>query len=276
MGDNTARMYTIQMKYKFKMGRSLKQKYFGIREFFEKYPNEDTCEKAILDSKYPDGFKCRHCEHDKFHRLKDENSKRRRLIICSKCKKQESITKETMFYGSKQSLHNWFLAIFYMTQTKKGISAYQLSKHLKIAHSSAILMMNKIRFQMTEDAIKYQIGGPEGIVLADEFEMGRKKETKQDVLALLEKKSGKLGRVRFTLLEDRKLQTIEKVLICQVAKGTTLHTDGKKGNIKLSNRNYNRIVQVVQVSHAEENYTYKFLEELDMIIGNLKTWYRAP
>ena len=167
------------MNYKRKkMSVAMKQNYFGIKEFFEKFPNEESCEKEIFDLKYAEGYCCNQCEHDKYHRLKSPSAKRKRLIVCSNCKKQESITKDTIFYGSKQPLHNWFLAIFFMTQTKKGISAYQLSKHLKIAHSSAILMMNKIRFQMTEDAINYQIGGPNAIVLADEFEVGRKEEQK--------------------------------------------------------------------------------------------------
>jgi transposase-like protein len=263
------------MNSNYKLPAGMRKEYFGFKEFMKKFPNEKACEEELLKIKYPDGYKCKSCKHEVYHRLKSTLPKRSRLIICSKCKTQESLTSGTIFQYTKQPLHNWFIAIFLVTQTKKGISSYLLSKHLNVTHSTGFLMLHKIRHEMTEDAITYQIGGENAIVEADEIEIGGENSIKQEVLVLLEKENGKLHRVRFAAIADKKFETIEKNIICQVKKGTTLHTDGKKGNLKLSIRNRKRISKVIQVSHREENYTYEFLKDLDTIVSNLKTWYKG-
>ena len=263
------------MYSKYKLPADVRINYFGLKEFMKKFPDADACKKEIFNIKYPNGYKCKKCNNEKYHKLKSKSRKRSRLIICSHCKSQESLTSGTIFYGTKQSLHNWFIAIFLITQTKKGISAYLLSKHLNVTHSTAHLMLHKIRYEMTEDAIIYQIGGINSIVEVDEIEIGGENSQKQSVLVLLEKKNGKIRRIRFAPIPDKKFETIEKNIIYQVAKGTTLHTDGKKGNLRLSLRNRKRISKVVQVSHKEENYSYEFLKDLDTIVSNLKMWYRG-
>ena len=161
---------------------------------------------------------------------------------------------------------------------KKGISALLLSKHINVAHSTALMMLHKIRRSMEEDMVNYKLGGEDKIVEADEIEIGGKNSKKQDVLVLLEKQKSvtkeELGRIRFVLLPDKQTKSIELALIPLIEKGTTIRVDGKKAYTKLAQRYFNRI-GLDQVAHWEENYQHEHLKDLNMIVGNLKTWYRG-
>ena len=101
------------------------KKYFGVREFVKRFPTEESCEAKLFSLKYPNGFICQKCQHDKFYQLHGQKLKRKRLLQCRSCKKQTSITAGTVFEGTKISLYQWFWAIFLMTQTKKGISGWR-------------------------------------------------------------------------------------------------------------------------------------------------------
>ena len=250
--------------------------YFGAIQFAKQFPDEVSCEKRLLELKYPKGFSCSRCGHDKYYRLNGTSFKRSRLLQCQKCKKQESITSDTVFEGSKVSLYQWFWAIFFITQGKKGISGCQLSKHIEVSEATARLMLYKLRKEMEEDAITYQIGGPDAIVEMDEFEIGGVgSKAKQNTLILLEKqKNQQLGRVRFAPLADETTKSLEMNAMPQLASGTKLHTDGKKTYKKLAQRYWSRI-DLMQIAHWEENHSHTFLKDLNTIVGNMKTWYRG-
>lgn len=261
------------MSYKLK--KRQRDAYFGVQEFTKRFRNEADCENELFDIKYSDGYSCKKCANDKYYRLRGKGFKRSRLIQCTICKAQESLTGGTIFHGSKLPLLKWFWAIFFVSQTKKGISANLLSKQLKVAYSTALLMLYKIRREMEENAIEYKIGGPGKVVQADEIEIGGVGSQKQSVLILLEKEKNKIGRVRFAPIPDKTTETIERYLIPQIEKDTILHVDGRKAYFSIKNRNYDRISELVQVAHWEENYSHEFLKELNKIVSNLKTWYRG-
>ena len=208
--------------------------------------------------------------------MKSLKLKRKRLLECKKCGKQESMTADTIFHSTKLPLLKWFWAFYLISQTKKGISGCALSRKIKVSESTALLMLYKIRKVMEEAAITYQIGGPESIVDADEIEIGGVGSTKQNVLILLEKskKTGKLGRVRFAPMVDKTVKSLELQLIPQIAKATELRTDGKNTYKRLAQK-YFKNFDLKQMAHWEENHTYYFLRDLNTIVGNLKTWYRG-
>ena len=128
---------------------------------------------------------------------------------------------------------------------------------------------------MQEDVVSYRIGGENCIVEADEITIGGKNGKKQTVLVLLEKKpNGKKGRVRFIPITNKKTQTIEKVLIPLIKRGSILHTDGNPTYKLLANR-YSNYLTLKAVSHWEENHEHQFLKDINMIIGNFKRWYQG-
>ena len=258
----------------YKPTKEVRDQYFTYKKFFKRFPNETACEKHLMQLKYSKGFECERCNNTKFYKLKGKQLKRRHIIQCSSCKKQESITKGTLFMHSKVSLEDWFFAFFAMSQTKKGISSLLLSKHINVAHSTALMMQHKIRRSMQENVVDYQIGGENRIVEVDEIEIGGKNNTKQSVLVLLEVEQRRLGRVRFVPLTDKTRNSIELSLVPLIAKGTKLHTDGNKVYSKIASCNF-QYLSHKGVAHWEENHQHEFLQDINMVIGNLKRWYRG-
>ena len=220
------------------------------------------------------GIAVKNVGNTKFHRLKGK-PKRARVLECRNCKKQESLTSNTIFEKTRTPLQKWFYVMFCMSQSKKGRSVSQLSKEIHINEATVLLMVSKIRKSMEEDMVSYQIGGENCIVEADEIEIGGKKKQKQTILALLEKNPNqKKGRLRLVPIKNKQADTIEKTLIPLIKKGSTLHTDGNSVYSLLAQR-YPQYFKLKAVTHWEENFRHEFLKDINMIIGNLKRWYRG-
>jgi len=239
-------------------------------EFSKNFSSEEDCGEYLLSIKYPEGFKCPKCFHKEYYRLKNNRS---RVLQCKKCKKQESLTANTIFHGTRTSLLKWFWAFYFVSQHKKGISSVQLGKDIGVCDMTAWLMLMKIRKSMQENVVKYQIGGPDQEVQAYEIDIGGIGSEKQKILTLLEiDTNGKIARVRFSPLKDKSSNTIELTLLPMVKKGTCIKTDGNPAyNFLEKSMN----LSLIKVAHWEENHEHIHLKELNMIVGNLKNWYRG-
>ena len=103
------------------------QKGISLNAFLSLYGTEDQCFDALYQWRWPNGFLCPHCGHDRCCQL---NS--RKLQQCNRCHRQTSITAGTIFDSTKLALTLWFQAIYLMTQDKKGVSAMKLHRHLGV------------------------------------------------------------------------------------------------------------------------------------------------
>lgn len=72
------------------------------------------------------------------------------MIQCHRCRHQASLTARTLFEKTKLSLTTWFLAIFLLTQSKTGISAMALLRHLGVTYNTAWLLTHKLIGAMRE------------------------------------------------------------------------------------------------------------------------------
>jgi transposase-like protein len=121
------------------------QKGMSLPEFLKKYASENACWEALFKLRWPDGFRCPECEHHSHCRLKS-----RKLIQCHRCHHQTSLTANTVFSHTKLPLTTWFLAIFLLTQSKSGLSAMALSRHLGVSYNTAWLVKHKLMQTMRE------------------------------------------------------------------------------------------------------------------------------
>jgi transposase-like protein len=76
-------------------------------------------------------------------------------------------------HGSHTPLIKWFWAIYLTAHDKRGISALQLKKELRVAYQTAWLMLHKIRHAMGERDDLYQL---KGIAETDETYVGGSKK----------------------------------------------------------------------------------------------------
>jgi len=121
------------------------QKGLSLPKFIEKYGSEASCRDALFKLRWPEGFRCPECGNATYCTLKE-----RSLFQCHRCHHQASLTARTLFEKTKLPLTTWFLAIFLLTQSKTGLSALALGRHLGVSYKTAWLVKHKLMEAMRE------------------------------------------------------------------------------------------------------------------------------
>lgn len=121
------------------------QKGISIHKFISIYGSEEQCQKRLFTMRWPMGYRCPECGHDKYCQLKS-----RPLYQCNRCHHQASLTAGTLFAASKLPLRTWFLAIYLLTQEKNGISALELSLQIGVSYNTAWRVKHKLMQTMKE------------------------------------------------------------------------------------------------------------------------------
>ncbi len=98
------------------------QKGISLNAFLSLYGNEDQCCDALFQWRWPNGFLCPHCAHDRCCQLNT-----RKLQQYNRCHHQTFITAGTIFETTKLPLTVWFQGLYFMTQDKKGASTMPAS-----------------------------------------------------------------------------------------------------------------------------------------------------
>jgi len=121
------------------------QQGLSLQEFIAEYGSEEQCQKALFKWRWPKGFKCPKCGHDRYCTLKS-----RKLFQCNCCRSQISVTSDTIFDSTKLPMTTWFLGIYLVTQSKVSVSALSLKRTLGVSYNTALLMKHKIQQVMKE------------------------------------------------------------------------------------------------------------------------------
>lgn len=81
------------------------------------------------------------------------------LYQCNDCHHQTSVTAGTILHRTHVPLTKWFLAFYFVTHDKRGISAVQLSKTLDVTYKTAWYMIKRIRCAMKQRDINCMLLG---------------------------------------------------------------------------------------------------------------------
>src|SRR5271155_4927837 len=124
---------------------------------------------------WPNGAYCPRC--GSFDRITPVKGGRPGLRRCGPCKREFTVTVGTIFERSHVKLHMWFQAAHLMASSKKGISAHQLHRTLKVTYKTAWFMEHRLREAMRELHV-IKLGGEGEIVEIDETYIGGKERNK--------------------------------------------------------------------------------------------------
>src|SRR6266540_3054716 len=114
----------------------------SLIEFQRRFPDEKACAAYLAEARWPNGFRCPDCGHDKGWELATKAF----TWECALCGKQTSVTAGTVMHASKLPLTAWFWAAYLMTTHSNGIAALQLQKQLGLgSYKSAWLLCGKQR-----------------------------------------------------------------------------------------------------------------------------------
>ena len=131
----------------------------------DEFGTDEQC-RAVLESlRWPNGVACPRCGS-----LGVSTLTKRPVYDCNDCRYQFSVTAGTIMHDSHLPLRKWFIAIYLMTESKKGISALQLHRTLGVARRTAWYLSHRIREAMANDPLE----GPTlfGVVEVDETLVG--------------------------------------------------------------------------------------------------------
>jgi len=159
----------------------------NLINLIQHYSDESKCRKYLEALKWHEGIKCPRCGSAKISHIEKRNQ-----YDCDECRYQFSVTAGTIFHDSHLPLWKWFLAVYLMTESKKGISANQLKRSLAISYKTAWYLCHRIRKAISETTDKPLLNG---IVEVDETYVGGKYDRrrkrgpweKQAVVGLLQR-----------------------------------------------------------------------------------------
>jgi transposase-like protein len=145
----------------------LKEQDINLVNLIERYHSEDSCRARLEELRWPDGVECPRCESKNIARMDD-----RHQYQCRSCRYQFSVTAGTIFHDTHLPLWKWFLAIYLIVESKKGISANQLKRMIDVSYKTSWYLRHRIRVALNE--VDAQL--LKGIVEADETFVGGKVE----------------------------------------------------------------------------------------------------
>ena len=138
-----------------------------IMKLMDKFGTDDACREVLEEMRWPDGVTCPQCQSKSISRVEKLH-----IFDCNSCRHQFSVTSGTMFHDSHLPLRKWFVAIFLIVESKKGMSANQLKRVLGVSYKTAWYLCHRIRAAMTN-------GTPEllrGIIEIDETWVGGRRK----------------------------------------------------------------------------------------------------
>ena len=124
-----------------------------LSEFMNRFGTEEHCRDYLAAQRWPDGFVCPKCGHKHSCRLSNG------LYQCTHCHRQTSVTAGTVLHHSHVSLRKWFLAFYFVSQDKRGVSAVQLSNQIGVTYKTAWSMLRRIRSAMGQRDAAHLLSG---------------------------------------------------------------------------------------------------------------------
>lgn len=135
----------------------------NIVEIIRRFEGQEDCIAHLENLRFDRKPYCPLCESHNVAKKREKGRVGR--WNCHSCGSSFSVLSGTIFAGTRTPLIKWFLAIALVVNARKGISSYQLSRHLGISQDNAWRMLHKIRQEMMEELTGLTL---KGIVEADE------------------------------------------------------------------------------------------------------------
>jgi transposase-like protein len=230
----------------------IKMDFRTLVEFVDYFKDEQTCQEHFTKIRFRNGEYCPHCGHSRIYRFK--NGPRYR---CAKCRKDFTIKTGTVFGESKLPLRKWFIAIYLLSTSNKGISSVQLAKQVGVTQKTAWFMDHRIR-----SALKQGKGLLSGTIELDETYVGGKEKNKHRIKRIggTQGRNAKVktpvfglmqrnGEVRAVVTGDVRMRTIEKYIVRNAKPSSKLYTDDFTSYSRLD-----KLFQHEVVQHAAGEY----------------------
>jgi transposase-like protein len=198
----------------------------------QEYSDEDKARELLEKLLWPKGVICPHCKFNEVYKItaktKSKEPTRKGVYCCAACRKQFSVTVNTVFESSHIPISKLVQAIFIICSSKKSISAHQLHRMLKITYKSAWFLAHRIRHAFGDNLNPQKLTGT---VEVDETFVGGKGDArtkgirKTPVVALIERD----GRMHTRVVSSVSQKNLGQCLAECVEKSAIVNTDDHPG-----------------------------------------------
>jgi len=226
------------------------------------FSDEQVCIDTVARLRWPNGPECPACGHKEHYYLATQKRWK-----CKECYKQFTVKLGTIFEDSPIKLDKWLTALWMLVNCKNGVSSYEIAKAIGITQKSAWFVLHRLRFALQTGSIT-KLGGNGAPVEVDETFIGGKarfmhKEKRQRlsrdggmqgghgkavVMGLLERG----GKVKATVIPQRKHNIPENIVREMVQPGAEVHTDEFPGYYNLKDGYVHKVVNHLE-GYVKEN-----------------------
>ena len=147
------------------------RKGMSLIEIMDLFPDDETAEKWVEDTRWANGKFCPHCGSLDVYERKNRKPQPYR---CRDCTKYFSPKTGTVMQGSNHGYRIWAIAIYLMTTSIKGVSSMKLHRDLNMTQKSAWMLAHKIRESFDNNPTGLLTGPAE----VDEVYIGGKEKNK--------------------------------------------------------------------------------------------------
>ena len=229
-------------------------KFDSPLEIADYFHTEGICKAAIAQERWGDGAAvCPYCGCTHTYMTKEGR------YICKDCHRHFSVLVGTIFENTKVSLRKWFLAMYIVSCTKKGMSSCQLAREIKVTQKTAWFMLHKIRglFGISDDIEldgevemdEMYLGGRE----TNKHEskkvagtQGRSTKTKTPIFGMIQRD----GKVVAMKVENTQGATLLPIVGQFVKEGATTYTDELSAYNGLTKEGYDHLI----VNHGKREF----------------------
>lgn len=201
----------------------------SIIELLEAFPTEQTCIEQLEMIRWGGNPVSPYDPTSQVYKCKNN------LYRCKNTGKLFNVRTNTFFASSKVPLRKWFMAIWLIMNSKKGVSSYQLSRDLGVTQKTAWFMNHRIRetFKVenegqVQDCVEIDetfVGGKNKNRHKDkkvEKCQGRSFKDKTPVFGMLQRNGAVIAKV----VKDTTVPSLQPVLFQYVVEKSFLFTDG--------------------------------------------------
>ena len=240
-----------------------------FQEMDDWFRDEAACRDYVRRLRWPAGFVCPHCGAADVAWIMSDD-----LMRCRSCRRRTSLTAGTIFEGTRKPLRTWFMAMWFVTSQKNGVSALGLQRTLGLgSYETAWTWLHKLRRAMvrpgrdrlsgTVEADETYVGGPE------KDKWGREIESKSIVAVAAEEDGKGIGRIRLRRIKDVSADSLLPFIRDAVVPGAVLHTDGWSGYTGLKSAGYKHKVSVIS---AGPDPAHEVMPRVHSVAALLKRW----
>lgn len=241
---------------------------FSVREFFQRFPDDDACLNHVMEVRYGMRGDCPHCGVETtFHRIES-----RKAYAGAACGCHVYPCADTIFKDSRTPLQIWFYAIFLFVTMRHGVSGKELQRQLGVTYKTAWRIGQQIRDLMAK-ADGFDILS--GHIEADESYVGGHRPGKRGrgaagkTIVMGVKERG--GKMTTEVVPNVKLPTLRKVINERVEKGSVVSTDELFSYNLLTGDGY----QHGTVKHGRKQWA-KYDDENDVLhhVNHVESFWR--